>query len=265
MQSISVVLGRRHRLLHVRALLAKRNGGEQEICPVHHGSLFDSQNVLHQAKGDPTGTVAGRSQGITSTTSRIRSRRNTRRTSWVSTTGSSETRSSARTCLISVARKKICREMDKLANGDHTHHITPEEVSVYRNNWWTRSNTVGSDTMPIWHRPIWLQASIVDLATVQTPRRYSSSAKMQSSFSSWWNWQESWWQSSFEHHHEDGPSPELIRETCWQVWATHSRVWFLRMNLMQCSSKFGRQLTIVHCHPTGSVNTVPPPIQQNPT
>ena len=34
--------GRRHRPLHVRALLAKRNGGEQEICPVHHGSPLDS-------------------------------------------------------------------------------------------------------------------------------------------------------------------------------------------------------------------------------
>ena len=44
---------------------------------------------------------------ITSTTSRIRSRRNTRRrTSWVSTTGPSATRSSARICLTSVALKK---------------------------------------------------------------------------------------------------------------------------------------------------------------
>ena len=31
-----------HRLLHVRAPLAKRNGGEQEICPIHHGSPLDS-------------------------------------------------------------------------------------------------------------------------------------------------------------------------------------------------------------------------------
>ena len=34
-QNMSVVLGRRHRLLHVRALLARRNGGEQEIRQVH--------------------------------------------------------------------------------------------------------------------------------------------------------------------------------------------------------------------------------------
>ena len=49
----------------------------------------------------------GRSQGITSTTSRIRSRRNARRgASWVSTTGSSAMRSSTRICLTSDALKK---------------------------------------------------------------------------------------------------------------------------------------------------------------
>ena len=45
--------------------------------------------------------------------------------------------------------EEVCREMDKLANEDHTHHITPEEISVYHNNWWIRSNFVGSDTMPV--------------------------------------------------------------------------------------------------------------------
>ena len=42
--------------------------------------------------------------------------------------------------------------MDKLANEDHTHHATEEELNVYRSNWWIRSNFVGSDTMPIRHR-----------------------------------------------------------------------------------------------------------------
>ena len=41
---------------------------------------------------------------------------------------------------------------------DHTHHITAEEISVYRNNWWLRSNTVGSDTMPVRHRADFKQA-----------------------------------------------------------------------------------------------------------
>ena len=55
--------------------------------------------------------------------------------------------------------EELCREMDKLANEDHTHHITAEEISVYRNNWWLRSNSVGSDTMPVRHRADFKQAS----------------------------------------------------------------------------------------------------------
>ena len=53
--------------------------------------------------------------------------------------------------LLDVEPKAQC--MDKLADEDHTHHITPEEIRVCRNNWWIRSNTVGSDTMPVRHRP----------------------------------------------------------------------------------------------------------------
>ena len=49
---MSIILGRRHRLLHVRSLLAKRNGGKQEICPVHHGSPLDS-HLLHQERATP--------------------------------------------------------------------------------------------------------------------------------------------------------------------------------------------------------------------
>ena len=41
-QGMLIILGRRHRLLHVRPLLAKRNRGEQEMYPVHHGSPFHS-------------------------------------------------------------------------------------------------------------------------------------------------------------------------------------------------------------------------------
>ena len=49
--------------------------------------------------------------------------------------------------------EEVIREMDKLANEDHTHIATEEELNVYRGNWWIRSNFVGSDTMPIRHRP----------------------------------------------------------------------------------------------------------------
>ena len=103
--------------------------------------------------------------------------------------------------------EEMCREMDKLADEDHTHHITPEEIRVYRNNWWIRSNTVGSDTMPVRHRPDFKQA----LSTLRQLKNQEDTAyyqKWQSYSSSWWNWQESWWHPSYEHHHEDGPGTD---------------------------------------------------------
>ena len=57
-------------------------------------------------KGRHHGHRYGKKQGITSISSRIRSRRNARRRiSWVSTTGSSVTRNSARICLTLVVLK----------------------------------------------------------------------------------------------------------------------------------------------------------------
>ena len=103
--------------------------------------------------------------------------------------------------------EELCREMDKLANEDHTHHITAEEISVYRNNWWLRSNTVGSDTMPVRHRADFKQA-LSTMRQLKDQKDTAHQQRWQSSSSSWWNWQESWWHSSREHHHEDGPSTD---------------------------------------------------------
>ena len=61
-QSMSIILGRRHRLLHVRALLAQRNGGEQEICPVHHGSPLDSHK-LHEETATPRAPLRKEARG----------------------------------------------------------------------------------------------------------------------------------------------------------------------------------------------------------
>ena len=94
--------------------------------------------------------------------------------------------------------EEMCRKMDELANEAHTHHLTPEEIRGYRVNWWIRSNKVGSDTMPVWHRPDFKQA----LSTLYRLKKSEDNA------SSWWNWQESWWHSSYEHHHEDVPSTD---------------------------------------------------------
>ena len=47
--------------------------------------------------------------------------------------------------------EEVILEMDRLANEDHTHIATEEEIDAYRGNWWIRSNVVNFDTMPIRH------------------------------------------------------------------------------------------------------------------
>ena len=92
----------------------------------------------------------------------------------------------------------VIREMDKLANEDHTHIATEEELNVFRSNWWRRSNFVGSDTMPIRHRPDFKEA----LSTLRRLKNAEDQAYYlnwwQSSSSSWWQWQDSWWHPSSE-------------------------------------------------------------------
>ena len=68
--------------------------------------------------------------------------------------------------MIDIGRnEELCREMDKLANEDHTHRITEEEIRVYRNNWWIRSDFVGSDTMPVRHRADFKEALLPCVAS----------------------------------------------------------------------------------------------------
>ena len=105
--------------------------------------------------------------------------------------------------------EEMCRHMVDLADQDHTHHLTPEEIRDYRVNWWIRSNKIGSDTMPIRHRSDFKQA----LSTLRQFKDKEDEAQRnqrwsQSYSSSWWNWQGSWWHSSYENHHEDVPSTD---------------------------------------------------------
>ena len=117
--------------------------------------------------------------------------------------------------------EEMCREMDKLADEDHTHHITAEEFRVYRNNWWIRSNTVCSDTMPVRHRPDFKQA----LSTLRQLKHQEDTAhqrRWQSYFSSWWNW----------HHHEVGPSTDWSGKPVEKWLGYLFEVWFSK--LMYC-------------------------------
>ena len=126
--------------------------------------------ITTSRKGDPTGTVTGRSRGITSTSSRIQLKKKCKKREFLSIHDRFIRDEKFRKNMIELGRtEEVIREMDKLANEDHTHHATEEEINVYRNNWWIRSNTVGSDTMPVRHRPDF-KASIVYLASPQEPR-----------------------------------------------------------------------------------------------
>ena len=59
--------------------------------------------------------------------------------------------------------EELCRRWDALADEDHTHHLTAQEYSLYKSNWWLHSNNQGSNTMPVTHRPDFKQA----LSTLQ--------------------------------------------------------------------------------------------------
>ena len=199
---MSIILGRRHRLLHVRALLAQRNREEQEICPVHHGSPLDSQ-LLHKERATPRAPLREEAKG-----SRVLHREFAQEEMQEVLLGYPRDEKFRKNMFDTGRTEEKCRKMDELANEDHTHHLTPEEIRGYRANWWIRSNKVGSDTMPIRHRPDFKQA----LSTLRQLKDQEDAAHQQrwtqSYSSSWWNWQESWWHSSYEHHHEDVPSTD---------------------------------------------------------
>ena len=142
---MSIILGRRYRLLHVRALLAKWNRGEPKICPVHHGSPLDSQLLdkeiatprapLREEPGDHEYYIANslkkkcKKRDFLGIHERfIRDER-------------------FRKNMFDIGRtEEMCREMDTLADEDHMHHITPEEIRVYRNNWWIRYDASSAST-----------------------------------------------------------------------------------------------------------------------
>ena len=147
--------------------------------------------ITTSRKGDPTGTATGRSRGITSTSSQIRLKKKCRKRHISGIHDRFILDEKFRKNMIDLGRsEEICREMDKLANEDHTHHITPDEIRVYRNNWWIRSNFVGSDTMPVRHRADFKEA-LTTLRQLKNQEDTAYQQKWQSSSSSWWTWQES--------------------------------------------------------------------------
>ena len=125
-QSMSIILGRRHRLLHVRALQRRRTRNSSS-------SLLTSFRfpTTTSRKVDPTVTATGRKKGITSTSSRISSRRIARR-EFLSIHDRFIRDARFRKTTIELGRtEEVIREMDKLANEDHTHTTLLKKKLVY--------------------------------------------------------------------------------------------------------------------------------------
>ena len=66
--------------------------------------------------------------------------------------------------MIEIGRNEdLCRQMDAIADEDHTLHLTTQEYFYYKSNWLLRSNKTVSDTMPVQRRSDFKQA----LSTLQ--------------------------------------------------------------------------------------------------
>ena len=105
----------------------------------------------------------------------------------------------------------LCRQMDALADEDHTNHLTSQQYFYHKSNWWLRSNKTGSDTMPVQRRSDFKQA----LSTLQQLKEKEEAQRNQqwaqsSSSSSWWSWQGSWW-TLYSHESHDGDEPSTDR------------------------------------------------------
>ena len=81
--------------------------------------------------------------------------------------------------------EEVIREMNKLANEDHTHIAFEEEVDENRGNLWIRSNFAGSDKMPVRHRADYKEA-------LSTLRRLKNE-KDQVCYQNWWQSSSSSW------------------------------------------------------------------------
>ena len=102
-------------------------------------------------------------------------------------------------------RDEICRRWDVLADEDHNFLLSEQEYFYYKNQWWLHSNKSGSNTLPLRNRSDFKQA----LSTLQRLHQEAGEEpyvptyfhkhkqwnSAQSSWSTWWNWQGSWWSS----------------------------------------------------------------------
>ena len=174
-QSMFIILGHRHRLLQVRALLPKKTEENNKFVQYLMDLLSIPNCYIKKGRhGHRYGKKPwDRDYYITNSLKKkckkkyylgihVRFIRGKKFRKNMFDTGRTE---------------EMCRKMDELANEDHTHHLTPEEIRDYRVNWWIRSDKVGSGTMPVRHRPDFKQA-LSTLRQLKTKKMKLNASKM---------------------------------------------------------------------------------------
>ena len=102
--------------------------------------------------------------------------------------------------------EEVCRAWDVLAEQDHTYRMSEAEYFHYKNKWWLHLNKSGSDTQPLRKCSDFNQALSTlnrlhqeaegqQLGPIPYWCKYKELRPASSSFSSWWQWRESWWSS----------------------------------------------------------------------
>ena len=154
--------------------------------------------------------------------------------------------------------EEVIREMDKLANKNHIHIATEEELNVYRNNWWIRSN-FDSDTMPMRHRAdfkkrchsfVVSRIKKIKLVTKiggKALPRLGGTGKIPVD------------SPHLRHHRDDGPSTDgsgkLAKNSVWSIYLWN-----------ESHNEFGAKVTVAKfgnsqrslLSPTGGVKSIPP-------
>ena len=155
--------------------------------------------------------------------------------------------------------EEVIREMDKLANEDHTHIATEEELNVYRSNWWIRSNFVGSDTMSVRHRADFKEA----LSTLRRFKKAEDQAytkiggKALSRLGN--NGKIPGGIPHLKHHRDDGlgtdGAGELAKISEWSIYLWNES--HIEFGAKVTATKFGNSQRSL-LSPTGGVKSIPP-------
>ena len=159
--------------------------------------LFSIPN-FYIRKGRPHGHRYGKKEGCTEFTTAKQLQKRCRKKQYENIHDRFIRDTWFRKTMIELGRsEEVILEMDRLANEDHSHIATEEEIDVCRGNWWIRSNLVDPDTMPTRHRPDFKKA----LSTLYRLKKTEDNAHYENwshSSSSWWQWQTSWWHPYYE-------------------------------------------------------------------